>query len=248
VTLVTASLLTLAFLVQPQPQARLYRWRDASGQVHITATPPPAGAELLEAPQAPAVEPEQALRPELVRQSTVRNGHRQVALSPAQQQAWEAVDRKLAQARAEGDRRTLEAVSDSLIHDCLWGHGLWAMPLAPFLAVVLMGLLGWWLALGLHAGPKLPLIAGFLALGLALGHLLLSAFLYHPQAARLRQNLELLEHHMGTDKPLRTEQRTLLQQRYQALDLASEPMQAPWRFPSEVAALRAAVKQVMVEP
>ena len=169
-------------------------------------------------------------------------------MGDAQQQAWEALNRRRAKARAEGDRPTLEAVANSLIHDCLWGNGLWAMPLAPILSVLLMGLLGWWLALGFRTGPKLPLVAGFILLGVGFGHMVLNAFLYHPQAARLRQNLELLEQNLGTDRPLRPEHRILLQQRYQALEQAAGPLQAPWRFPAEVKALRQALKQVMVEP
>jgi hypothetical protein len=122
------------------------------------------------------------------------------------------------------------------------------MPLLPGIAVALMGLMGWWLALGLPAGSRVPLAAGFLLLGLVFGHLLLNVFLYHPQAVRLRQNLELLEHHLGTGKDLPAEQQARLQQRYRALEQAAEPLQAPWRFPGEVRALRAVMKQVMVEP
>ncbi|MBK7292338.1 MAG: DUF4124 domain-containing protein [Holophagaceae bacterium] len=239
-------LLLLALLGQPQP--RTYYWRDAAGQTHITNTPPPPDAQVLEAPPPPAVEPGHGGRPEVLRQSSGRDGRRQAQLSPAQQQAWEALNRRLAKARAEGDRPTLEAVANSLIHDCLWGNGLWAMPVAPILSVLLMGLLGWWLALGLRTGPKLPLVAGFILLGVGFGHMVLNAFLYHPQAARLRQNLELLEQNLGTDRPLRPEHRILLQQRYQALEQAAGPLQAPWRFPAEVKALRQALKQVMVEP
>ena len=238
-----AGLLALILLGQPQP--RTYYWRDAAGQTHITNTPPPSDAEVLESPPPPGVEPG---RPVLIRQSASRGGRDQVELNPVQQQAWEALNLHLAKARAEGNRRTLEAVTDSLIHDCLWGNGLWAMPVVPLLSVALLGLMGWWLALGLRPSSQAPLIAGFLALGLAFGHLLLNIFLYHPQAVRLHQNLELLEHHMGTGKALRPEHRTLLQQRYQALELAAEPIQAPWRFPAEVKVLREAMKQVMVEP
>ncbi|HJW43069.1 MAG TPA: DUF4124 domain-containing protein [Geothrix sp.] len=231
-----------------QAQPRTYYWRDASGQTHITNTPPPANAEILEPPPPPAVEPGKGGSPELIRQSASRGGRRQVVLNPAQQQAWEALNQRLAKARAEGDRRTLEAVTESLIQDCLWGNGLWAMPIVPIVSVLLLGLMGWWLALGLRLGSQIPLVGGFLVLGLAFGHLLLNVFLYHPQAVRLRQNLELLEHHMGTGKAVRPEHRTLLQQRYQALEQASEPIQPPWRFPAEVQSLREAMKQVMVEP
>ncbi|MDP1831596.1 MAG: DUF4124 domain-containing protein [Geothrix sp.] len=241
-----AGLLVLALLGQAQPRA--YYWRDAAGQTHITSTPPPAGAEILESPPPPGVEPGMAGRLEPVRQSASRGGQRQVVLTPAQQQAWEALNQHLAKARSQGDRHTLEAVTDSLIHDCLWGSGLWAMPVLPFLSVLLMGLMGWWLALGLRLGSQIPLVGGFLVLGLAFGHLLLNVFLYHPQSVRLRQNLELLEHHMGTGRILRPESRRLLQTRYQALDKTADPLQAPWRFPFEVKVLREAMKRVMVEP
>ncbi len=238
--------LLVALLGQPQPQT--YYWRDAAGQTHITNTPPPADAELLEAPPPPAVEPGKAGRPDLIRQSALRNGQAQTPLSPVQRQAWEALNLRLVKARGTGDRQTLEAVTDSLIQKCLWGNGLWAMPLVPILSVVLLGLLGWWLALGLRAGPKVPLVAGFILLGLAFGQVLLNVFLFHPQAARLRQNLELLEQYMGTGKPARPERHALLQERLKALEQAAEPLQAPWHFPAEVERVRAAMKQVMVDP
>jgi Domain of unknown function (DUF4124) len=239
-----AGLLALALLGQAAP--RTYYWRDAAGQTHITNSPPPPDAELLESPPPPAVEP--VGHPELIRQSASQGGHRQVQLSPLQQRAWGALNERLAKARGEGDHQTLEAVADSLISDCLWGHGLRAMPVAPLLTVALMGLLGWWLALGLPSSPQIPLVGGFLLLGLAMGHLLLNVCLYHAQAVRLRQNLELLEQHLGTDRPLRPDREKLLQQRYQALEQAADPLQPPWRFPQEVKTLRAALKQVVVEP
>ncbi len=234
---VIAGLLVLALLGQASP--RTYYWRDAAGQTHITNTPPPADAEVLATPPPPAVEPGRAGPTEVVRQ---------VMLSPVQQQAWSVLDERLAKARSEGDHGTLEAVADSLINDCLWGHGLRAMPVAPVLTVALMGLLGWWLAIGLRPGLHAPLVAGFLMLGLALGHLVLNVFLYHHQAVRLRQNLELLEQHLGTGMALRPDHQRLLQQRYQALEQAADPLQPPWRFPLEVRTLRAVMKQVMVDP
>lgn len=241
-----ASLLCLVLLGQAQP--RTYYWRDAAGQTHITNTPPPVDAEILDAPPPTAVEPGRPVNLDLIRPSAVRGGQSPVELTPTQKQDWEALDRHLAQARSRGDLRTLGVVTDALIQDCLWGSGLWAMPALPVISVLLLGLLGWWVALGLRPGFQLPLVAGFLVLGLASGHLLLTIFLYHPQAVRLHQNLELLEHHMGTGKAPRPEQRRLLQQRYLALEKAAEPFSAPWHFPVEVKALREAMKRVMVEP
>jgi hypothetical protein len=122
------------------------------------------------------------------------------------------------------------------------------MPALPVVSILLLGLLGWWVALGLRPAFHLPLVAGFLVLGLLFSHLLLNGFVYHPQALRLQQNLERLEHYMGTGKAPRPGQRALLQQRYLALGQAAEPFAAPWRFPTEVKALREAMKQVMVDP
>lgn len=239
-----AGLIVLALL---GPPSRAYYWRDAGGQTHITNTPPPPGADILEPPPPPAVEPGRPRRAQTEAPAVAPPGYHQVDLNPVQKQAWDALDQHLLRARAANDRRTLEAVADSLIHDCLWGNGLWAMPLVPILALVLMSLMGWWLALGLNPGLRFPVVGGFLLLGLAFGHLLLNVFLYHPQASRLEQNLELLELHMGGRMP-RPERHAILQQRYQALERSAEPTQAPWRFPQEVRALRQAVKQVMVEP
>ncbi|GLH67457.1 DUF4124 domain-containing protein [Geothrix edaphica] len=239
-----AGLLVLALLGQP---SRTYYWRDTAGQTHVTNTPPPVDAEILEPPPPPAVERGRPDRIQPIRQSENPAGYHQVTLTPVQKQAWEALDQHLLKARDANDRRTLEAVADSLIHDCLWGNGLWVMPLAPLLSLVLLGLIGWWLALGLNSGLRLPLVGGFLLLGLGFGHMLLNVFLYHPQSARLQQNLQLLELHMGGRIP-RPEHRALLQQRYQALEQAAEPSRAPWRFPGAVRALRQTVKQVMVDP
>jgi hypothetical protein len=234
---VIAGLLILALL--GEAPSRTYYWRDAAGQTHITNTPPPSDAEVLATPPPAAVEPGKVGNRELVHQMT---------LSPVQQQTWGTLDGRLAKARSEGDQGTLVVVADSIISDCLWGHGLWVMPAAPVLMVALMGLLGWWLAIGLRPSMHGPLVAGFLLLGLGLGHLLLNVFLYHHQAVRLRQNLELLEQHLGTGKDLRPDYQRLLQQRYQALEQATDPLQPPWRFPQEVKALRAVMKRVMVEP
>jgi hypothetical protein len=243
-----AGLLALALLLpqKPPPQRPMYQWRDAGGQVHVTNTPPPPGAELVEAPPPqPAVElgpPEPPFRPK-----ATRIDRRRGELSSAQQAAWQALEEHLAKARARHDRSTLEAVTDSLIDDCLWGSGLWAVILLPVLSVALMGLLGWWLALGLQPGTRIPIVAGFLVLGVAFGQLLLASFLYHPQALRLRQNMELLEVHAGR-KDVRPANHTHLVERYRALEDASDPLQPPWRFPLQVAALRRDMKQVMVDP
>jgi len=94
----TASLLCVALLGQAQPHT--YYWRDAAGQTHITNTPPPVDAELLEAPPPTAVEPGRPGNLDLIRPSAVRSGPSQMELTPTQKQDWEALDKYLAQARA----------------------------------------------------------------------------------------------------------------------------------------------------
>lgn len=243
---VVAGLLLLALLGQPQP--RTYYWRDASGQTHVTNTPPPSDAEVLEAPPPPAVEPGKPGRPELIRQGVAREGQPSTKLSPAQQQAWRDLSQHLAKARTEGNTETLRAVTDSLIRNCLWGNGLWLMTLVPILAVTLLTLLGWWLALGLQVGVRIPVLVGFLLLGLTFAQVFLALFLYLPQATRLRQNLELLELHNGTGRPMGLPNQQRLRAQYQALETAAEPFSAPWRFPMEVARTREVMHQVMIAP
>jgi hypothetical protein len=242
----SAGLLALALLVQPQAQT--YRWRDAAGQTHITSTPPPPGAEILEPPPPTAVEPGKAVRPEPFPQRESLGSQPTPVLTPLQQQAWENLERVLTKARAEYDGGTVSAVTESVFQKSLWGNGLWALPLAPLLALALFGLLGWWLSFSVQASLRLPVLGGFVLLGLGLGHLILMAFLYHPQALRLRQNLERLEAYNGTGRPPRPEQQALLQQRYQAVARAAEVLQPPWRFPAEVQRLRRDMKRVMFEP
>lgn len=239
-----AGLVCLALLGQAQP--RTYYWRDAAGQTHITNTPPPPDAVLLDSPPPSAVEPDRPGQLDHITPGASRGGSMQVELTPTQQQDWEALDKYLAQARARGDLRAVEVVTDALVGDCLWGSRLWVMPALPVVSILFLGFLGWWVALGLRPVFHVPLVAGFLVIGLVCSHLLLNGFIYHPQALRLRRNLERLEHYMGTGKALRPEQRALLQQRYLALEQAAEPSAAPWRFPAEVMALREAVKKVMI--
>lgn len=236
-------LLALALLVQPN---QVYHWRDAQGQPHVTNTPPPPGAEMMEAPPPPAVEPGHPEPP--FRSLASRADRRKGVLSAAQKAAWTALEAHLAKARSQNDRQTLEAVTDSLIDDSLWGGGLWAITLLPAFSLALMGLLGWWLALGLKPGAQVPLVGGFLLLGLAFGQVLLASFLYHPQATRLRENMELLELHTGSGKELRPENQARLQRRYQAMEKAADPLQPPWQFPIQVSALRRDMKQVLVDP
>ena len=242
-----AGLLMLALL--GQPQSRTYYWRDAQGENHLTNTPPPADAEMLDAPPPLAVEVKHP--PQRLAQNAEKREEGNPpggALGPAQKAAWDAVNQRLTQARAAGDTATLQTVVGSLIQNSLWGNGLWTLPLLPLLSISLLGLLGWWLALGLPSSARVPLVAGSLAAGLALGQFLLSWFLYRHQANRLHRNLEILEYYTGAGHPVRPEIRSLMQVRYEALERAARPLQPPWRFPFEVRMIRETMAQVMVDP
>ena len=233
----------MALLLLPQPRP-MYHWRDAQGQLHVTDAPPPPDAVMVRMPSASSAiqpEPPGAARPA----RPVRA--REAGLSPVQRAAWQALDQRMALARSRNDPRTLEAIADSLVDDCLWNGGLWARPILPVLAIAVMGLLGWWLALAQGLALRIPILTGFLLLGMAFGQMLLAVFLYQPQAYRLRRNLALLEVHLG-GPDLSPAHAALLQQRYRALQEGAGTFQPPWRFPAEVLALRHALKQVVVDP
>ena len=243
---IAAGLLALALLAQPTP--RTHAWRDAAGRTHITNTPPPAGAEVLQMPSASGLENGRAIPPEPALVAPAPEAPPEPSLTPAQREAWSALDQHLARARSAGDQRTLAATVESLFDDSLWGRGLWALSTAPLLGLALLGLIGWWVALGLRAPLRLPALVGFLLVGLALGQVLLATFLYRPQAARLRQNLQRLEVHTGLGRPLPAAERLRLRQRYADLERVASPAQPPWRFPGEVERLRRDFLQVMVAP
>ena len=241
-----AGLLALALLAQPTSPT--HAWRDAAGRTHITSTPPPPGAVLLKPPSASAIENGTATPPEPTLVAPGPEAPPDPSLTPAQREAWSALDQHLSRARSTGDQRTLAATVESLFDDSLWGRGLWALAAAPLLGLVLLVLVGWWVALGLRAPLRFPVLAGFLLAGLALGQVLLATFLYRPQAARLRQNLQRMEVHTGLGRPLPAAERIRLRQRYADLERIASPAQPPWRFPEEVASLRRDFLQVMVAP
>lgn len=241
-----AGLLALALLAQPTPRAQA--WRDAAGRTHITNTPPPPGAELLQPPSASGIETGKGTTLEPSLTAVASEAPPDPSLTPAQREAWNALEQHLARARSAGDQRTLTATIESLFDDSLWGRGLWALALAPILTLALLGLSGWWVALGLRPPLRLPVLLGSLLLGLALGQALLGTLLYRPQAAHLKQNLQRLEVHTGLGQPLPAAQRLRLRQRYADLERSASPAQPPWRFPAEVQRLRQDFLQVMVAP
>lgn len=232
------------------PQApRVYRWKDDKGKIQITNTPPPPGAELLSDPPPPlALEADRGERL-VVRQSGRASRTKAADLTPEQVAAWEALDKAMAEARKQGNRRTLEAVVSLLIDQSRWSNGLGFVALLPLVALALMALLGWWIAYNLPRSQRRGVIAAFTFSGLVLGQILLSHFLYRPQFFRLRLNLTLLtDHYLGGDLRVGPKNRELLRERWAALEAATGPLNAPWRFPAEVGALEDTLKRVVVEP
>lgn len=241
------ALLALAAHGDTQPKP-VYRWKDEKGKVQITNTPPPPGAEVLEGSPAPlAIETERATGSRLaLRQSQGAPRRAPADLSAAQREAWEALDKHIDEARKRGDTKVLEAVASSLLSDSLWGSGLGWVALIPFLAIALLGLLGWWLSFGLKPPQRMPVLAGFLVGGLMFAQVLVGHFLYRPQFYRVRLNIGLFsEHYLGGDKQLTPAQRERITKHFNALDDAASPFSLPWRFYSEIDDLEATLKQVV---
>lgn len=228
---------------------KVYRWKDEKGKIQITNTPPPPGAQVLEEPPPPmGLEADRGAKL-LVRQSGASARSKPTDLAPEQQAAWEALDKALGEARRRGNKATLEAVVSSLIHESRWSNGLGFVALMPLVALALMGLTGWWIAFNLPKSQRRPLIGAFTISGIVLGQLMLSHFLYRPQFYRIRLNLTLLtDFYLGGDLRIGPKNREAVQAHWTALDNASSPNAAPWRFPAEVNALEATLKRVVVEP
>ncbi len=236
----------------PNPRAsapQVYRWKDEKGNIQITNTPPPPGAELLtEAPPPMALEADRGDRL-VVRQSGRASRAKASDLTPDQVSAWEALDKAMGEARRQGHKKTLEAVVSLLIDNSRWSNGLGFVALMPAVALALMTLLGWWIAYHLPPFQRRILVGAFTFSGVVLGQILLSHFLYRPQFYRLRLNLTLLtEHYLGGDLRVGPRNREALAAHWEALDAASGPLSPPWRFPAEVEALEDTLKRVVVEP
>jgi hypothetical protein len=228
---------------------RVYRWKDDKGKMQITNTPPPPGAELLpDAPPPLALEADRGDRL-VVRQSGRAARAKATDLTPEQTAAWEALDKAMGDARKQGNRRTMEAVVALLIDQSRWSNGLGFVALLPLVALALMALLGWWIAYNLPRLQRQVIIGAFTLSGVVMGQILLSHFLYRPQFFRLQLNLTLLtDHYLGGDLRVGPKNREALRARWAALEAATDPLNAPWRFPAEVEALEDTLKRVVVEP
>lgn len=242
-----ALLLALLATVCLAAQTRIYRWKDRSGKEYITNTPPPPGATSLDvpaakegAPSGPAPVPaEEAARRA---QPAPLPG-----MAPDQEERWKALDLRLGEARAKQDHAAIEGIIEGLFRDCLWGSGLWAIPLLPVATLSLLALLGWWAGSALKQPWTAAAIAISVVLGLLLGQLTLSRFLFRIQCGRLTASLQRLEQHLGGKLPRRTH-RDALDQHRRNLEAATRPFAAPWAFLAECRAAEDTMIKVALDP
>jgi hypothetical protein len=240
-------LLLAAVVLAAQPQT-LYRWKDRTGKEHVTQTPPPPDATSLDVRQpqgGPTSKPLEAQTEDPSRKQ--KQSSPPAGPNPGLLERWKALDQRLEEARTKQDTTTIEAVVEGLFRESLWGSGLWAIPLLPIATLALVVLLGWWVGSGL----KQPFSAGVMVLsvlvGLALGQLALSRFLYRIQLSRLQSNLSMLENNLGGKLP-RGSHRAALQQHLTALETAARPVAPPWAFLLECRSAEDTMVKVALDP
>lgn len=240
-------LLVLLATVCLTAQSRIYRWKDRSGKEYITNTPPPPGATSLDVPPAQGGTPSEPPAT-LAEEAGRRIPPAAVPGLPSDQgERWKALDLRLGEARAKQDTAAIEGIVEGLFRDSLWGSGLWAIPLLPVATLSLLTLLGWWVGSALKQPWTTAAIVLSVLLGLALGQLTLSRFLFRIQNARLNANLALLEGHLGGKLPRGSHQAALNQHR-RSLEAATRPLAAPWAFLVECRAAEDTMIKVALDP
>ncbi len=231
----------------PAP-TQMYRWKDAKGKLYITTTPPPPGAKELGLPpeqntKAPEL-PKPMPKPGPVQLSAPPNQ----PLSESQRGFWELLAQSLGDARAKGDRMELEAAADRIFNDSFWGNGLWVLPALPLASLLLLLLVGWLLASQLKGLMKGLVMLLFVALGLGAAQATLARFVFKTQVQRLTGNLMLLELNLGGGKTLSAQHKEALDARLKDLDDGTRPASPPWQYLRDAAALKLALRQMVVDP
>lgn len=234
---------------KPEPApSQIYRWRDAKGKLYITTTPPPTGARDLGLPpeqntKAPEL-PKPLPKPGPVRLSAPPNQ----PLSAAQRGFWELLAQSLGEARVKGDRMELEAAADRIFMDSFWGNGLWVLPALPLASLLLLLLLGWFLASRMKAAAKGLVMLLFTVLGLGAAQVALARFVYKAQVQRLTGNLMLLELNLGGGKSLSPDHKETLDARLKDLDDGAHAASLPWKYIQAALAMRQSLRQMVVDP
>jgi hypothetical protein len=210
---------------RPRPKPAPHYWRDAEGQVHMTDTPPPAGAEVLPGP------PPSALQAKAPKAGAALAVDPLDAVPESERPRW--ADLRARAAKAHGDRTALAALVHEVTQEARWGEGRRALLLLPVLGFAFMALVGWWLALGLHGFWRPAALGLALLAGLAMADLLVVELVNRPQVGKLREDCRRLLQvaapqpaaQAGLDGPLAE------------LDAACSFGAAPWRFRAAVAEL-----------
>ncbi len=233
---------------QNSPPPQIYRWKDSRGRLYITTTPPPPGATVIGLPpekntKAPDL-PKPISRPGPVNVTTLPNQ----SLSESQRGFWEILAQSLGEAREKGDRQALEAAADSLFQDSFWGNNLWVLPALPVASLLLLMLLGWFLASNMKGLAKVLVMVLFTVLGFAAAQLTLAKFVYKAQAQRLTGNLMLLQLNLGGGKTLSPVHKEELDVRLRALEEGTSPTALPWKFARDAKAMKDWLRQMMVDP
>ncbi len=237
-----------ALRAQGPAQPQIYRWKDSKGRLYITTTPPPSGATVLGLPPEQNTKaheaPKPAPKPGPVQVTTPPNQ----PLTESQRGFWELLAQNLGTAREKGDRLALEAAADSIFQDSFWGNGLWVLPAFPFASLLLLLLLGWFLASGRKGASKLRFMAAFTVLGLVAAQVTLARFVYRAQAQRLTGNLMLLQLNLGGGKSLSPDHRLEMDGRLRALEEGTSPLSPPWKFVREASGMKEWLRQMVVDP
>jgi len=233
----------------PAPQqSQIYRWKDSRGRLYITTTPPPPGATVIGIPpeqntKAPEV-PKPSPKPGPVQLSAPPNQ----PLSESQRGFWELLAQSLGDARAKGDRVELEEAADRIFNDSFWGNGLWVLPVLPLASFLLLLLLGWLLASKMKGVAKGLVMLCFALLGLASVQVTLARFVYKAQVQRLTGNLMLLELNLGGGKSLSVDHKETLEARLRDLGEGTRASSLPWKYVRDAAAMKQALRQMVVDP
>jgi membrane-associated protease RseP (regulator of RpoE activity) len=234
---------------KPVPaQAQIYRWKDAKGRLYITTTPPPPGAKELGLP------PEQNTRATEIPKPLVKPGPVQVSeppnhpLSESQRGFWELLAQNLGDARTKGDRAELEAAADRIFNDSFWGNGLWVLPALPLATLLLLVLLGWVLASRMKGVAKGLVMLFFVILGVGAAQVTLARLVYKAQVQRLTGNLMLLELNLGGGKSLSADHKESLEAHIKDLGDGTRAGSLPWKYILDAAAMKQALRQMVVDP
>jgi len=234
---------------KPAPtQSQIYRWKDAKGRLYITTTPPPPGATAIGIP------PEQNTKTPELPKPLPKPGPVQLSappnqpLSESQRGLWELLAQSLGDARAKGDRLELEDAADRIFNDSFWGNGLWVLPVLPLASFLLLLLLGWLLASKMKGVAKGLVMLCFALLGLASVQVTLARFVYKAQVQRLTGNLMLLELNLGGGKSLSVDHKETLEARLRDLGEGTRASSLPWKYVRDAAAMKQALRQMVVDP